>query len=293
MTEVLMARLDDIITAAITVGTPIDNQVAIWTGDGTLEGDADFTYDGTLLTLDGDFIFSNDNPNLLGGDTNGVLNISTNTATLGARLQFYGDTHASQANDVEFYSSSTVTLHYDLTGTVWDFQANDIITTGAMGVGATSPGAKLEVEDGETATVIQISNTAGPGNPVLAFALSGTRTFTMGIDDGDSNKFKIGEGSLTANTRFTILSTGEIGIGHITPAGQLHVDQSSVTGTIPTLYLDQADISEELIRFDAVAASGVTNPISSDVTESDAPAGYLRININGTDRWLRFYADTD
>lgn len=32
------------------VGTPVNNQVGIWTGDGTLEGDADLTFDGTILT---------------------------------------------------------------------------------------------------------------------------------------------------------------------------------------------------------------------------------------------------
>ena len=32
------------------VGTPVNNQVGIWTGDGTLEGDADLVFDGTILT---------------------------------------------------------------------------------------------------------------------------------------------------------------------------------------------------------------------------------------------------
>lgn len=31
------------------VGTPVDNQVGVWTGDGTIEGDADFTWDGTTV----------------------------------------------------------------------------------------------------------------------------------------------------------------------------------------------------------------------------------------------------
>lgn len=32
------------------VGTPVNNQVGVWTGDGTLEGDVDLTFDGTILT---------------------------------------------------------------------------------------------------------------------------------------------------------------------------------------------------------------------------------------------------
>lgn len=33
------------------VGTPVDDQIGVWTGDGTLEGDANLTYDGTTVVL--------------------------------------------------------------------------------------------------------------------------------------------------------------------------------------------------------------------------------------------------
>jgi hypothetical protein len=33
------------------VGTPVNNQVGVWTGDGTIEGDADLTFDTTTNTL--------------------------------------------------------------------------------------------------------------------------------------------------------------------------------------------------------------------------------------------------
>ena len=36
------------------VGTPVDNQVGVWTGDGTIEGTTGFTYDGSNLQLTGD-----------------------------------------------------------------------------------------------------------------------------------------------------------------------------------------------------------------------------------------------
>jgi hypothetical protein len=35
------------------VGTPVNNQLGVWTGDGTIEGDADLTWDGGLsITVD-------------------------------------------------------------------------------------------------------------------------------------------------------------------------------------------------------------------------------------------------
>src|SRR3990167_9826368 len=33
------------------VGTPVNNQIGVWTGDGTLEGDASFLWDGTGLKI--------------------------------------------------------------------------------------------------------------------------------------------------------------------------------------------------------------------------------------------------
>ena len=42
----------------IKVGTPVDNQIGVWTGDGTIEGDADFTWSGTNLNVNGQATFN-------------------------------------------------------------------------------------------------------------------------------------------------------------------------------------------------------------------------------------------
>ncbi len=36
------------------VGTPVDNEIGVWTGDGTLEGDTNFTWNGSVLGVAGD-----------------------------------------------------------------------------------------------------------------------------------------------------------------------------------------------------------------------------------------------
>lgn len=41
------------------VGTPVNNQIGVWTGDGTLEGDANFTWSGTVLAVTGDITATN------------------------------------------------------------------------------------------------------------------------------------------------------------------------------------------------------------------------------------------
>ncbi|MBI2607293.1 MAG: hypothetical protein HYW51_00470, partial [Candidatus Doudnabacteria bacterium] len=106
-----------------------------------------------------------------------------------------------------------------------------ILGAGNVGIGVTDPAELLEVENGSATTGIQISNTATDGDPFLAFALSGTKTFTMGVDDGDSDKFKIGTTAIGTNTRLTIDSSGNVGIGTATPGGTLSVLSANATGT--------------------------------------------------------------
>ncbi|KKN77956.1 hypothetical protein LCGC14_0355210 [marine sediment metagenome] len=67
----------------------------------------------TSLTLSGGLTFSGANPEIRGGDTNGVTVISANTDALGAILALYGDTHASRAGDYEFRDDAGVVYDYD------------------------------------------------------------------------------------------------------------------------------------------------------------------------------------
>lgn len=46
------------------VGTPVNDQVGVWTGDGTIEGDADLTFDGSNLSVGGNIV--------VGGTVDGV-----------------------------------------------------------------------------------------------------------------------------------------------------------------------------------------------------------------------------
>lgn len=40
------------------MGTPVDNQVGVWTGDGTIEGTTGLTYDGSTLGITGNITVS-------------------------------------------------------------------------------------------------------------------------------------------------------------------------------------------------------------------------------------------
>ena len=77
---------------------------------------------------------------------------------------------------------------------------------------------------GAAATAIDLNNTS-TGDPKINFQLSGSTTFSMGIDDTDS-KFKIGTSALETNTRFTIDASGNVGLGTSSPNAELQLSQT-------------------------------------------------------------------
>jgi len=79
-------------------------------------------------------------------------------------------------------------------------------------------------------------------------------------------------------------------IGTATAAGQLTVDQPSTTAAIPVLYLDQADLSEGFVDYRGTSAASAVGPISS-WTAGNSIQGFVRVEINGTARWMPYYDD--
>ena len=94
-----------------------------------------------------------------------------------------------------------------------------------VGIGTTTPSNDLDVESGDaTKTAIEINNTS-TGDPKINFQFGvSAPTFSIGIDNSDADKFKIGTSALETNTRLTIDASGNVGIGTTSPSTKLHLD---------------------------------------------------------------------
>ena len=102
-----------------------------------------------------------------------------------------------------------------------DAERMRITSTGNVGIGINSPVAKLHVyqnnsHDDTTAGVTIEQD--GTGDAALSFLLTSVKRWRLGIDNNDGDKFKISDATnLASSNRFTIDTSGNIGIGDTTP----------------------------------------------------------------------------
>ena len=85
-------------------------------------------------------------------------------------------------------------------------------------------------------------------------------------------------------------SADKIGFGTDSPTSALvTVSQANTSGAIACLTLDQDDVDQEFIRFDGDTASDSSKSVSTSTDEGGSKVGAIRINVNGTDRFIRIY----
>jgi len=158
----------------------------------------------------------------------------------------------------------------------------DMATGGQVGFGTTSPAEAMEIETGYATTTLQLSNTAADGDPQLAFALSGTKKFTMGVDDGDSDKFKIGTTAIGTNTRLTINAAGAVGIATSSPVNRVQIDHAGSNGDDGLLVIraDSSTVDGDLLG--GIGFDSTDGNVPSSITEAAAFIAAYAAENHGT-----------
>lgn len=215
----------DLSTYVTKVGTPANNQIGVWTGDGTIEGDSAFTFDTSTDTLsvenitltriaeaNGSFDFHN-----VGGNLSGFLNFGSLTSS--DKTFTFPDASGTIALTSDLFSED----HGDLTGLADDDHTQYALLAGRSGgqtlIGGTASGNGLTLQSTSNATkgkilfgtsaYDEVNNrlgigTASPGfKMVVENTINASVSPVLMVDNLGSGNFVIGmKNSGTGNMNF-------------------------------------------------------------------------------------------
>lgn len=252
------------------------------------------------------------------GNNNGYAGITVASPNSGAEvgaIAFADEKHASAglisydhtSNDLSFYASTTARLYID---------GND----GYVGIGDTTPGAMLDInDDATTGTGIRVYG-GGSGGPLATFVRdvgsSGSITidssggdpqisfdnqtvdgdWTIGNDSSTDDLYFAASSDLVSNIRTVITQEGNVGIGTTSPETKLQVSGGNILleNTYGLQIEDSAGANRTLVSFNGsdMQTFGTTN---NNATFQGFDVGFnaARSASGGADEAFLFTATND
>ena len=142
-----------------------------------------------------------------------------------------------------------------------------------IGIGTATPSTKLDVVGGFKASgAVDLDGGAFKWN-----------------ETGASVDFRC-ETNTLANAFFIDGSADKIGFGTNSPEdASVEINQANSSAGTACLSLDQDDTDQEFIKFDGTTASDQSSSLTTD-TSVGSLTGHIRVNVNGTDFWIPYYA---
>ena len=284
------------------VGTPVNNQIGVWTGDGTLEGDSSLIWTGTGLGVNETTPLSPLHVTDNGTASTQVVLIEQddhNPYALKFRNSFAGagDAFAIISNTGEFYLMSQSTKPMGIGRNTGSGNTDDLVidSTGNVGIGTNTPAVDLEVERDVNAGVQIFADNRNGGNAAFSSFVSHvdsaamqmqlntkSTTFAGSLDglnyastvqllaNGASGGLWIHNDATTGPIHFltnsllamTIDSSQNVGIGIIPTTGKLHVLGEGSNATV--LRLEQPDSNSVWMQFASTTRTWTVGQNASD-----------------------------
>lgn len=214
----------------------------------------------------------------------------------GARYAIWGGGYDLKFGKHISTTDTYVNVMQFLAANATDTSVDVAFTSGNVGIGTTSPAAKLHAFSAGTNNVQEIVAVLGSTStrPVLQFSESTAGTITAGMSleyngngSGDNNYFVIN--SVANVPRFTVMSGGNVGIGTTSPDRNLHVKGSTfgaahIEGTTGDAFLEFTTANNNAF----IGVDDSLNVLKINNTSTLGGAVHLAVRDNG---WLGIGTD--
>lgn len=246
----------------VTVGTPSDGQVGIWTGDGTMEGDASLTFDTTDDTL---VIAASGK---LGFGAVDILTDSAGTTTLG------------NIDALDATTEGTIESAIDTLANLTSIQGNSFTVSGTTTISGTNTGdqdiSALTTGPGATVTDNAVARFNGTGGLTIQespVTIADTTGNMAGVGTLNTHTIPGGTGTLALTSDITVTASSTNTFTNKRMTKRTGTTTSSAT---PTINTDDVDIY--IITAQAADITSFTTNLSGTPTEGQM----IQIAITGT-----------
>ena len=214
------------------VGTPVNNQIGVWTGDGTLEGDPDFTFDATTNTL----AIAASGKVAFGAVT--ILDDTTGTTTLSNIDALDATTEATIETAIDTLSNLT-SVGTIATG-VWEATDVAVLHGGTGSSTAAGAATNLGVGTGDSPQLTAV-NIGHATDTTLARVSAGLASI-----EGDTIALLTATQTMSSKTLADVLLTGAIGEEVFTIPSSTTPELDPADGTVQKWTLTGASTPTEV-----------------------------------------------
>lgn len=233
------------------VGTPANNQVGVWTGDGTLEGATDLVFDGTNFGI---------------GTTAPDKKLEVNLGTSNAFRLTYNDADGGATTYMDTTMSSAGSVSLTNVGTTPQFNfIGDKAGTISFSVNNTNASGSATF----------LASTDGTGDAYARFTIPAT-SWSAGIDNSTSDSFKISNNTAPGTNDYLTITTG--GVVTVSTVG---TGAGSVVSVDGTQTLTNKAITKRVVTT-TDDATAVIDVAVTDTYELSAIANNTTFSFTGT-----------
>ena len=155
----------------------------------------------------------------------------------------------------------------------WTDAGSDIYRNSDVRIGtyqaSVNPDARLHVFDYQSTDVKLLLEDGNTGDASMQFKVS-AQSYVMGLDNSDSDRFKLSVGTAFGSTGLTMKTTGQLGINGL-PNGDLDV----ISSATPTLFVRTSAVSSQdaIVRIQGSRTTSTTSEIAQlrfETVDSDS-----------------------